>query len=66
VVHEGEGLWRTSSKSGNEHECVEVAMEPGRVLARDSKRPALAVVAFAAGVWSEFLDAVRTGELQDP
>ncbi|MEW1776678.1 DUF397 domain-containing protein [Streptomyces sp. NPDC086777] len=66
MVHGGKPLWRRSSKSGNENECVEVAVEPGRVLARDSKRPALAVVTFTVGVWAEFLDAVRAGELQNP
>ncbi|MYQ65920.1 DUF397 domain-containing protein [Streptomyces sp. SID4950] len=66
VVHGGRPLWRRSSRSGNENECVEVAVESGRVRARDSKWPAAAVVTFDACVWSEFVDAVRAGELQNP
>nr|WP_239015578.1 DUF397 domain-containing protein [Streptomyces sp. CdTB01] len=36
------------------------------VLARDSKALTWPAVTFTAGVWSEFLDAVRAGELQNP
>lgn len=66
MVHGGQPLWRKSSRCGNESECVEVAMQRGWVLARDSKMPALPALAFTAGVWFEFLDAMRAEVLQRP
>ncbi|MFE7932189.1 DUF397 domain-containing protein [Streptomyces sp. NPDC057456] len=66
VVHGGQPLWRRSSRCGNESECVEVAMQRDHVLARDSKTPAQPALTFTAGVWSEFLDAMRAEVLQSP
>ncbi|WP_079189067.1 DUF397 domain-containing protein [Streptomyces kebangsaanensis] len=65
VVHEGRPLWRKSSACGNETECVEVAVHARRVLARDSKQPATAVLHFTAVAWTGFLRAVSRGELKD-
>ncbi|WP_406485803.1 DUF397 domain-containing protein [Streptomyces phaeochromogenes] len=66
MVHGGQPLWRKSSRSGNENECVEVSMQRDCVLARDSKTPTQPVVTFSAGVWSEFLDAIRAEVLWSP
>lgn len=55
--------WHKSSFSGNEYECVEVALRQGQVLARDSKDRTGPVLAFPAAAWSEFLTALTAGEL---
>jgi hypothetical protein len=56
-------VWRKSSFSGNEYECVEVVLGQGQVLARDSKDRTGPVLAFPAVAWSEFLTALVDGEL---
>lgn len=48
---------------GNENECVEVAVHEGRILTRDSKRPARSSLRFAIPAWTDFLHAVTQGEL---
>ena len=53
--------WRTSSYSGsNGGQCVEVAA-CGRVLVRDSKDRAGAVLAFAPEAWRAFAADMKTG-----
>jgi hypothetical protein len=42
--------------------CVEVAEAAGTVLMRDSKHPEQSPLAFSRAEWTEFLDAVQTGE----
>ncbi|WP_405884845.1 MULTISPECIES: DUF397 domain-containing protein [unclassified Streptomyces] len=66
MVHGGQPLWRRSSACGNENECVEVAVQEGHVLARDSKAPARSALFFATPVWTDFLRAVTQGELAGP
>ncbi len=49
--------WRTSSYSGGNNECVEVADGvPHVVPVRDSKRPTGPFVAFSHDTWRTFLD----------
>jgi hypothetical protein len=51
--------WRKSSYSGsNGGQCVEVAA-PGRVLVRDTKDRAGAVLKFGPDAWREFAAQVR-------
>jgi hypothetical protein len=51
--------WRKSSYSGsNGGQCVEVAV-PGRVLVRDTKDRAGAVLKFGPDAWREFAAQVR-------
>ncbi|MEV5933136.1 DUF397 domain-containing protein [Streptomyces sp. NPDC052079] len=51
-----EAAWVKSSYStGNGGECVEVAAARGAVLARDSKQPAEARLAFGPEAWSGFV-----------
>ncbi|MFB7575175.1 DUF397 domain-containing protein [Streptomyces sp. NPDC056165] len=57
-------MWRRSSRCGNENECVEVAVSQDCVLARDSKVPARSALCFTTAVWTDFLQAVRVGELE--
>jgi hypothetical protein len=52
--------WRTSSYSGsNGGQCVEVAAS-GRVLVRDTKDRAGAVLAFAPDAWQAFAAGIKT------
>ena len=52
--------WRTSSYSGgNGGQCVEVAAS-GRVLVRDTKDRAGAVLAFTPDAWQAFAAGIRT------
>ncbi|WP_327190561.1 DUF397 domain-containing protein [Streptomyces xinghaiensis] len=53
-------MWRTSSHSGGQGDCVEVAGNiPGTVPVRDSKRPGGPVICFSRSAWSAFLDRLR-------
>ncbi|MEV0744593.1 DUF397 domain-containing protein [Streptomyces sp. NBC_01220] len=48
--------WRTSTYSGGNNECVEVADNiPHLVPVRDSKRPAGPVIAFGSDAWRAFV-----------
>lgn len=60
------GAWRKSSFSGNEYECVEVALGPTQVRARDSKDPTGFQLVFSAQAWQDFIAAVVGGQLQGP
>ncbi|MET9338547.1 DUF397 domain-containing protein [Nonomuraea sp. NPDC003727] len=56
-------VWRKSSFSALNGECVQVAhVHDGGVLVRDSKQPDVAVLCFSAGEWRAFLAGVRNGE----
>jgi Domain of unknown function (DUF397). len=55
-------LWRKSSRSGGQGNCVEVAALPGgEVMVRDSKNPAGPVLSFTAAEWSAFLATTKGG-----
>ena len=52
--------WRKSSYSGNNGgDCLEAGAMPGRVLVRDTKDRAGAVLAFAPKAWREFAAKVK-------
>ena len=55
-------VWRKSTYSSNQGQCVEVAQLPGVYGVRDSKDPAGAVLAFTPGQWSAFTTGVRAGD----
>ncbi|MGA5467548.1 DUF397 domain-containing protein [Streptomyces arboris] len=49
--------WRTSSYSGGNNECVEVAPNlPHLIPVRDSKRPTGPVLTFGHTAWQTFVD----------
>ena len=55
--------WRTSSRSGGNGNCVEVADNLAAVVAvRDSKDPGGPVLVFAAEGWRRFTVEVKGGE----
>ena len=52
--------WRTSSYSGGNGDCVQVAcLVPHAVSVRDSRDPGGPGLAFAAGPWKAFTGAVK-------
>jgi hypothetical protein len=53
--------WRTSSHSGSNGACVEVAADPGaRVLIRDTKDREGPALAFGPSAWGQFTDRVKS------
>lgn len=57
-------IWRKSSASGAEGDCVEVAELPdGARAVRDSKNPEREPLRFTASEWVAFRAGVMSGEL---
>lgn len=58
-----DSIWRKSSTSGAEHDCVEIAELPGGARAvRDSKNPERAPLRFTASEWAAFRAGVIANE----
>lgn len=57
--------WRKSRRSGFQGNCVELADAGETVAVRNSRFPQGAVLAFPAGDMASFLDAIKSGELDD-
>lgn len=53
--------WRTSSYTGNQGDCVEVALKE-RVAIRDTKNRDGGQLAVPATGWSQFIASVKRGE----
>lgn len=59
-------LWRTSSFSGNNGTCVEVAACPdGRIAVRNSNHPDEAAVLFTRAEMDAWIRGVKAGEFDD-
>jgi len=58
--------WYKSSYSTDSGNCVEVALTAEGTRVRDSKDPDGPQLAYAAGAWRGFLEAVRAGEFDLP
>jgi uncharacterized protein DUF397 len=59
-------LWRTSSFSGNNGTCVEVAALPdGRIAVRNSNQPEQGVVLFTRAEMEAWIHGVKAGEFDD-
>ncbi|GAA3019569.1 DUF397 domain-containing protein [Streptosporangium longisporum] len=56
--------FRTSTLSGPNNDCVEVATNlPGLVAVRDSKDRNGPALTFSPAVWRDFLAGIRNGEI---
>ncbi|TNH25094.1 DUF397 domain-containing protein [Micromonospora orduensis] len=60
---ERDGVWRTSTRSGGEGNCVEVAGFAETVGVRDSKDRQGPALTFTDSAWSAFVVATRSGRL---
>ncbi|MEW1588549.1 DUF397 domain-containing protein [Micromonospora vinacea] len=58
-----DGVWRTSTRSGGEGNCVEVAGFAESVGVRDSKDRQGPTLTFTESAWTDFVAATRTGRL---
>lgn len=56
-----EFVWRKSSRSAQNGECVEVMASSGRVSVRDTKDPAGPVLTVAPDAWRGLLAGVARG-----
>lgn len=57
-------IWRTSSHSTQDGNCVEVAAaRPGQIMLRDSKNRRGPRLVFAPGQWRRFTDRLKTATL---
>ncbi|HEX6341383.1 DUF397 domain-containing protein [Umezawaea sp.] len=54
-------VWRTSSRSSGNGQCVEVALLGDVVAARDSKNPNGGVLIVGDVEWTQFLKKIRDG-----
>lgn len=57
-------VWRKSSRSGSEGQCVEVMDTGAQVLVRDSKDQDGPKLTFTPGEWRAFLEGVHQGEFE--
>ncbi|MBU8859650.1 MULTISPECIES: DUF397 domain-containing protein [unclassified Micromonospora] len=58
-------MWRKSSRSGGEGNCVEVAGFANSVDVRDTKDRQGPALSFDPRAWTRFVGAVRGGRLKD-
>jgi hypothetical protein len=59
-------VWRTSSLSGGNGQCVAVAFVDDHVAVRDSKNPDGPALIFTPSEWAAFIGGVRKGEFELP
>jgi hypothetical protein len=57
----GDLVWRKTSYSNGDGECVEVAPMNGRIAIRDSKNPSGPLLNYSAAEWRSFLNTAKIG-----
>ncbi|MFI6824009.1 DUF397 domain-containing protein [Micromonospora sp. NPDC050187] len=57
-------VWRTSSRSGSNGQCVEVRDRGVEVDVRDSKAPAAGTLSFIPAAWTAFTATLKAGGLR--
>ncbi len=62
---ERDGMWRKSSRSGGEGDCVEVAGFADAVGVRDTKDRQGPSLSFDPASWTRFVAATRTGRFDN-
>ncbi len=55
-------VWRTSSRSNGQGQCVEVALTGQAVCVRDSKDPTGPALILTANGWAAFIQGAKDGE----
>ena len=58
-MNNGTYLWRKSSYTGTDNNCVELHVGPGQTGIRDTKDRAGGMITVAAAGWSQFLSMVK-------
>ncbi|MGC0317461.1 DUF397 domain-containing protein [Kitasatospora acidiphila] len=56
-----DAVWRKSTYSNGQGECVEVALAMEAVATRDSKDPAGPALTFRAAEWLGFIETIKAG-----
>ncbi|MGY3518257.1 DUF397 domain-containing protein [Micromonospora sp. PTRAS2] len=62
VLDLGAATWRTSTRSGANGNCVEVAQLTSAVALRDSKDRSGPALVFTAREWAAFIEGTKDGE----
>jgi hypothetical protein len=54
--------WKTSTRSGTNGNCVEVAVTADTIYVRDTKDRSLSPHSYTRAEWAAFVDGVKDGE----
>ena len=57
-------VWKKSTRTGSNGQCVEVCHRGEAIDVRDSKDPSGPVLVFTPGEWAAFVEGVKDGEFE--